>query len=248
MGVRIIGGTLGGRRLRYRGDPRTRPMKDRLREAIFNIIGPAVQGKHALDLFAGTGALGIEALSRGAVRATLIEQHRPTAALIGQNLAELGVVEKAEVVAGNTFVWWQRCGVSGSAIRDPGTSDQGSVIGGPREKTCLIDSQSFPFREKKTGEKKMKGERCPANSRSLIPDSGCPPWLVFCSPPYAFYIDRKEEMLELIGGLLRAAPAESIFVVEADDRFDFQALPEPATWNVRAYPPAVVGIHRGLSR
>jgi 16S rRNA (guanine966-N2)-methyltransferase len=70
------------------------------------------------------------------------------------------------------------------------------------------------------------------------------PWLVFCSPPYAFYVERNEEMLELIGGLLRAAPAESIFVVEADDRFDFQTLPVPAAWKVRSYPPAVVGIRR----
>ena len=52
-------------------------------------------------------------------------------------------------------------------------------------------------------------------------------------------------MLELIGGLLRAAPAESIFVVEADNRFDFQTLPEPSAWDVRSYPPAVVGIRRG---
>ncbi len=61
-GLRIIGGQFRGRRLRYGGDPRTRPMKDRLREAVFNLIGPMVRGTHALDLFAGTGALGLEAL------------------------------------------------------------------------------------------------------------------------------------------------------------------------------------------
>ncbi len=63
-GVRIIGGQLRGRRINYSGDARTRPMKDRLREAIFNLIGPSIRGKHVLDLFAGTGALALEALSR----------------------------------------------------------------------------------------------------------------------------------------------------------------------------------------
>ena len=60
-GLRIIGGRLRGRKLHYSGDLRTRPMKDRLREAIFNLIGPAIRGKHAVDLFAGTGALALEA-------------------------------------------------------------------------------------------------------------------------------------------------------------------------------------------
>ena len=108
VGLRIIGGQFRGRRLHYSGDLRTRPMKDRLREAIFNLIGPAIRGKHALDLFAGTGALALEAISRGAERATLIEQHNPTANVIRQNIAELGVEEQAEVVVGNMFIWWQR--------------------------------------------------------------------------------------------------------------------------------------------
>ena len=110
VGLRIIGGKFRGRRLHYSGDLRTRPMKDRLREAIFNLIGPAIRGKHALDLFAGTGALALEAISRGAARATLIEQHNPTADIIRQNIAELGLEQQAEVVVGNTFIWWQRQG------------------------------------------------------------------------------------------------------------------------------------------
>ncbi len=69
-------------------------------------------------------------------------------------------------------------------------------------------------------------------------------WVVFCSPPYDFYVERSAEMLELIEGLIRSAPAESIFVVEADARFDFRLLPDPDGWNVRSYPPAVVGIFR----
>src|SRR3989304_1596677 len=64
MGLRIISGRFRGRKLQYSGDRRTRPMKDRLRETVFNIIGDEVLGAHAIDLFAGTGALGLGAISR----------------------------------------------------------------------------------------------------------------------------------------------------------------------------------------
>ncbi len=92
--LRIIGGRLRGRKLLYDGRHGTRPMKDRVREALFNLVGPSVKGQHAIDLFAGTGALGLEALSRGAASATFIEQHFPTANLVEQNiqLLELGDV------------------------------------------------------------------------------------------------------------------------------------------------------------
>ncbi len=107
-GLRIIGGQFRGRKLRYGGDIRVRPMKDRVREAVFNLIGPSVRGAHAVDLFAGTGALGLEALSRGAARATFIEQHFPTAAIIRQNIATLGVEPSCEVITGNVFLWAER--------------------------------------------------------------------------------------------------------------------------------------------
>src|SRR5271165_4697735 len=78
-GVRIIGGKFRRRKLEYSGDLRTRPMKDRVREALFNLLGTAVEGKLAIDLFAGTGALALEAISREATRAIFIERHQPTA-------------------------------------------------------------------------------------------------------------------------------------------------------------------------
>src|SRR4051794_22495694 len=87
VGLRIIGGSFRGRKLKYSGDIRTRPMKDRVREAVFNLLGKQIAGSHAIDLFAGTGALGLEALSRGAARATFIERHFLTAKLIEENAA-----------------------------------------------------------------------------------------------------------------------------------------------------------------
>jgi len=196
-GLRIIGGQFRGRRLNYSGDLRTRPMKDRLREAIFNLIGPSIKGKHAIDLFAGTGALALESLSRGADKAMLIEQHHPTANIIRQNAAMLGVEKLTEIVPGNVFIWWYRL--------------------------------------------KTRADTTSQDRPAVFTDV---PWAVFCSPPYDFYVERTDEMLELIAGLVEAAPAESVFTVEADARFDFQLLPDPQAWNIRPYSPAVVGIYR----
>ncbi len=92
----------------YSGDPLTRPMKDRVREAVFNLIGPAVIGSHVVDLFAGTGALALEGLSRQAVSALAIERHFPTARLIADNARNLGLTDRVEVFAGDTFIWSRR--------------------------------------------------------------------------------------------------------------------------------------------
>lgn len=102
--VRIVGGRWRGRRIVFPVDRRTRPMKDRVREAVFNILGDLVEGAHAIDLFAGTGVLGLEALSRGASRATFFERHRPTAERLRQAAALLGA-QGVEVHVADTFVW-----------------------------------------------------------------------------------------------------------------------------------------------
>lgn len=187
--LRIIGGVHRGRKLEYSGDPRTRPMKDRVREAVFNLLGPDAAGKFVVDLFAGTGALGFEALSRGAAAALFLEQHFPSAEIIRRNAASLGLSDVVEIAPADTFIYFRR------------------------------------------------GVALPARSQPAA-------WLVFCSPPFEFFVSRRDEMLDLIGKLLAAAPAESLFVVESDARFDFVALPEAADWDVREYPPARVGVFR----
>src|SRR5687768_2482015 len=97
-----------GRRLAYLVDPRTRPMKERVREAVFNLLGPGVAGKHAMDLFAGTGALGFEAISRGAASATFVERHFPTAAGIKKNAEGLEIADQCTVLPANTLLWAKR--------------------------------------------------------------------------------------------------------------------------------------------
>lgn len=105
LGLRIVGGKFRGRKLDYGGDRRVRPMKDRVREALFNLIGPKIKGKHAIDLFGGTGAIGLESLSRGAIKATFIERHFPTARVLKKNAETLGVEDLVEIITNDTFFW-----------------------------------------------------------------------------------------------------------------------------------------------
>jgi 16S rRNA (guanine966-N2)-methyltransferase len=195
--VRIIGGTFRGRRLNYHGDPVVRPMKDRTREAIFNLISTECTGAHAIDLFAGTGALGLEALSRGASTATFIEKHVPSARIVEQNIRTLAVEDRSTLLVTSAFLW---------AKRDL------------------------------------------ASATAALPDDK--PWLVFCSPPYAFYHERQAEMLDLIDRIQQRAPAGSIVVIEADEQFDFDLLRgadsanAAVQWDVRSYAPAIIGLWR----
>lgn len=97
--MRVIAGTAGGRRLVAPKGDRTRPTADRVREALFSSLQPRLPGARVLDLFAGSGALAIEALSRGAAHATLVERARPALAAIRSNLDTAGVADRATVVA-----------------------------------------------------------------------------------------------------------------------------------------------------
>ncbi len=187
--LRIVGGEFRGRQLAWSGDLITRPMKDNVRETVFNLVGGWMPGRHVFDLFAGSGALGLEALSRGAAHATLIERHFPTARIITENIATLGANERATVVTSDTFFWTRQ---------------------------FLSDSCDRPTL----------------------------PWAVFCSPPYEFYVSRKQEMLDLIGGLKSACPPESVIVIESDSRFDPAELPNPTDWRVRKYAIATISVHR----
>ncbi len=88
--VRIIGGTLRSRRLRFDGNPALRPTPDRVRETLFNWLRARIGGSRCLDLFAGSGALGFEAASRGAAAVTLVERDPRSARDLAANLRLLG--------------------------------------------------------------------------------------------------------------------------------------------------------------
>jgi 16S rRNA (guanine966-N2)-methyltransferase len=162
-------------------------MKDNIREAVFNLVGGYIKGKAAFDLFAGTGAMGLEAISRGASRATLVERHFPTVKIIEANVQSLDDKLNVTVSAGDSFFWCRQF------LKQPDTW--------PTE-----------------------------------------PWFVMCCPPYDFYVDRWDELNALITGMVDAAPAESVFLVESDNRFDPLLLPQSANWEVRHYTPARVAV------
>jgi 16S rRNA (guanine966-N2)-methyltransferase len=96
--MRVIAGKYRSRTLRSLKGQALRPTSDRLRETLFNILGPTVEGATFVDLYAGTGAVGIEALSRGARAAIFVEQHEPAAILIRRNLDSLGIQSGAEIL------------------------------------------------------------------------------------------------------------------------------------------------------
>lgn len=180
---RIVGGDLRGRTLHFAPAARTRPMKDRVRETLFDLLGPRVRGAMAVDLFAGTGALGFEVLSRGGERALFVERHFPTADAIRRSARSLGVEERTDIRSGDVLLW---------------------------------------------------GKKMPA-----LPLTA--PWLVFVSPPWAFFTERADELMGLVRALMGAAPAGSTVVVESDASFDPAGLPG-ATWVTRPIPPAVLHI------
>ena len=99
MKMRIVAGHFRSRPLLSVRDLDLRPTSDRLRETLFNILGERVAGLIFIDLFAGTGAVGIEALSRGASHAIFVEKHEATAELIRKNLHALGVPQGAKKIA-----------------------------------------------------------------------------------------------------------------------------------------------------
>ncbi|MDR0391991.1 MAG: RsmD family RNA methyltransferase [Planctomycetaceae bacterium] len=186
IGLRVVGGKFRGSRLVYAGNNRVRPMKDRVREAVFNLIGPVVRGKRVIDLFGGTGALTIEAISRGAVAATVVEMHLPTAVLLRKNLESLNLMGICQLCKTDAFFW--------------------------------------------------------AKNREVHPNDDIL-WLVFCSPPYLFYVEREGEVLEMLGNLIESAPVGSVFVIESDNRFNFDHLPiKPHPNKIRSYPPAEIAI------
>jgi 16S rRNA (guanine966-N2)-methyltransferase len=106
--MRIVGGHFGGRRLVMPKDARVRPTADRVREAWMSILGDELSGARVLDLFAGSGALGLEALSRGAASATFVELNPPSLRALDQNIATLGAENVVTVHRGDAMRYAER--------------------------------------------------------------------------------------------------------------------------------------------
>jgi 16S rRNA (guanine966-N2)-methyltransferase len=127
--TRIIAGEFGGRRLAAPRDRRIRPTADRVREAWMSILGPRLPGAKVLDLFAGTGALGLEALSRGADSADFVEKNAGALALLAANIETLGVRDRCRVVRGDAIRFAQdlAAGAYDLALADPPYADDAAA-------------------------------------------------------------------------------------------------------------------------
>jgi 16S rRNA (guanine(966)-N(2))-methyltransferase RsmD len=114
--VRVIAGEFRSRRLKALPGMATRPTPDRLRESLFSILAPRLAGAIFLDVYAGTGAVGIEALSRGAARAIFLESSRAAVDIIRQNLKSLGIEDRAEIVTARAHVALARLSASADIV------------------------------------------------------------------------------------------------------------------------------------
>lgn len=103
--MRIIAGQRRGHKFDGPKGNSTRPTSDLVRESLFNILGEAIEGYIVVDLFAGTGALGLEALSRGAAHAVFVEKNRENVALIYRNVATLRYEDRGQVIATDAYRW-----------------------------------------------------------------------------------------------------------------------------------------------
>jgi 16S rRNA (guanine966-N2)-methyltransferase len=120
--MRIIAGQFRSRTLEAPAGLATRPTSDRLRETLFNVLAPRIQGAAFLDLYAGSGAVGIEALSRGAASVAFVERVPAALAVLRANLARLGISEGVRIHTGSVGGWLRRLEKGSEAALKPGPS------------------------------------------------------------------------------------------------------------------------------
>jgi 16S rRNA (guanine966-N2)-methyltransferase len=129
---RVIAGVARGTRLTAPG-PGTRPLSDRVKQTLFAVLEPDLRDALVLDLFAGSGAGGIEALSRGAARATFVERDAGAVRVIGENLRRTGLVDRARIVRREAVAWLLDPGGAGAdgpfdvVLVDPPYADTGAL-------------------------------------------------------------------------------------------------------------------------
>jgi 16S rRNA (guanine966-N2)-methyltransferase len=105
MNVRVVAGLYGGRKIETPEGKKTHPMGERVKNAMFNTIGEEIKAAKVLDAFAGSGALGIEAISRGAAQATFVERDRVAQKVIENNIKLLGIDDQAKIIKSSVASW-----------------------------------------------------------------------------------------------------------------------------------------------
>jgi 16S rRNA (guanine966-N2)-methyltransferase len=131
--MRVIAGSARGRKLKSVEDHGIRPTTDRLKESLFSTLGPGIKGKRVLDLYAGSGGLGIEALSRGAEAASFVESNASAAAMIEVNLASTGLKDRGDVVRQRAERFAEGSRFGGREVYDVVLADPPYEEGVPRQ-------------------------------------------------------------------------------------------------------------------
>lgn len=142
--VRVVAGDLRGRRIEAPTTEATRPTTDKVREAVFNSLRSmdVVEGARVLDLFAGTGAMGIEALSRGAAHCVFVESDRAALAVLRTNLQQLGIADKSTVISGDAVTQASQQQAIDLLIADPpyGYNDWARLLVGVTAGLVVLES------------------------------------------------------------------------------------------------------------
>jgi 16S rRNA (guanine(966)-N(2))-methyltransferase RsmD len=173
--IRIVAGILRGRKLNCTVSGRLRPTPQMVRAALFSILGDAVPDRLFVDVFAGTGVNGLEALSRGAGHALFVEHDFRNADDIERHLQDFGVRDRATIARADVYRWAERW-------------------------------------------------QPPAEPVNL-----------FLSPPFADLTNRLDDFLQLVCGLMSKLPTGSVLVIQAEDGFAYEELPDAAAWEARKY-------------
>lgn len=173
--LRIVAGSLRGRKLVCTVSPGLRPAPQMVREALFSILGDAVPGRPFFDLFAGTGAVGVEALSRGASRVTLVERDFRVAGEIERHLQAFAVTDRATVLRADAYRWAER----------------------------------------------WRGAAEPVN--------------FFLGPPFADLQQRFDDLLALVANLQHKSATGSVVVLQSENKFAAERLPDAERWDQRSY-------------
>lgn len=214
--LRIISGSLRSRKIQFACDRRTRPMKDRTREAVLNLLGGTLEGTLAFDLFGGSGVLAFEAISRGSHAAAIWEVLRHGAATIQAIANQLGIANQTRVLHEDSFRWGQN-------LRE----NWGQL--GPLFQAA---HPSEPTSQTETAEPQPQGLPWPQDR----------PWVVFCCPPYSMWETQGDALKSLIQQWWQAAPEDSLFAVELETETPVSWLPEEIDWDIRNYQPAKIAV------
>jgi 16S rRNA (guanine966-N2)-methyltransferase len=227
--MRIIAGEFRGRKLLSPEGDVTRPITDRVKQSLFDILAPRLEGAVVWDLFAGTGSLGLESLSRGARQAVFFETHRGAVARLRRNIAQLALPRDRAVVRPTDVFGWFRAEPPGKLdaggrriFPSPGTPGEGQGEG-----LCSTSEKPTPPRH----------ENAQDEAAGTSPPKAD---IVFLDPPYRYLTDQPEDLRRLGRVLAQLHLRPQGIVVFRHDARDALELPDLSRYDERTYGAMMV--------